>query len=119
MNDLPRKIMVWHGSHPLPHVGSWATTRYPQEAEEYVKVAALPGMVQPLVWYDCQDGTSHDENCRYEIDPRPLSFRIIKGVTGGGSYICDASSMDDAKAAAQAHHVATILAAFGVQGGET
>ncbi|QLB38245.1 hypothetical protein phiGT1_33 [Sulfitobacter phage phiGT1] len=45
MNDLPGKIMVWHGPHPLPHAGSWATTRYPQEAEEYVKVAALPGMV--------------------------------------------------------------------------
>lgn len=69
--------------------------------------------VKPLVWFDCEDGTSHDEGCQYEIDKDSKQYwRIIRGVTGGASYLRHALSLEAAKAAAQADYEARILAAI-------
>ncbi|MEX3315724.1 hypothetical protein [Sulfitobacter sp. PS-8MA] len=35
--SLPDRIMVWHSSPTLDHLGTWATTRYPVEAKAYVR----------------------------------------------------------------------------------
>ena len=114
MGDLPNKIMVWHSDQPLDHVGTWATTRYPEDAEEYVKIAALPDMVVPLVWHEVASGS------RYET-----WVAIVDGKTytawGNGNWRLNQSAFDGhgqtgtieaAKAAAQAHYVATIMQSF-------
>jgi len=41
VQKLPDKIMVWFGQWPLTWAGTWATTRYPEDAEEYVPAARL------------------------------------------------------------------------------
>ncbi|KEP68822.1 hypothetical protein DL1_08575 [Thioclava dalianensis] len=42
-NDLPSRILVWRGYPKLDHIGTWATTRYPDEAVPYVPAdRALP-----------------------------------------------------------------------------
>lgn len=38
--SLPERIMVWHSSPTLDHLGTWATTRYPEEAVAYVPEVA-------------------------------------------------------------------------------
>lgn len=40
MSDLPQEVMVWH-SPTLDHIGTWATTRYPDDAVAYVPSARL------------------------------------------------------------------------------
>jgi hypothetical protein len=35
---LPDKIMVWRGNPSLDHTGTWATTRYPDDAVAYAPV---------------------------------------------------------------------------------
>lgn len=34
-DDLPDEIMVWRSNPNLPHIGTWATTRYPADAVAY------------------------------------------------------------------------------------
>ena len=36
MPSIPKKIMCWNGRRILRHVGTWATTRYPDNAVPYV-----------------------------------------------------------------------------------
>lgn len=40
--ELPAEIMVWKSNPNLGHVGTWATTRYPEEAVAYVPRPAEP-----------------------------------------------------------------------------
>lgn len=40
-HKLPERIMAWHHHELLSHVGTWATTRYPEDAEEYVPASQL------------------------------------------------------------------------------
>ncbi|WP_339765073.1 hypothetical protein [uncultured Sulfitobacter sp.] len=35
---LSSRIMVWRSTDTLSHVGTWSTTRYPAEAEEYISL---------------------------------------------------------------------------------
>ncbi|MBQ0803102.1 MAG: hypothetical protein KBT76_15355 [Sulfitobacter litoralis] len=129
MSELPKKIMVWHGPHPLPHAGSWATTRYPMEAEEYVRASALPDMVKPLEWgctdWSAGDGIKGENDCEWTAEIWPMTSYIISWFGGERFEIntpldekLTATSLEAAKEAAQAHHTAAILSAFGVQGGE-
>lgn len=37
---LPNRIMAWHSSTTLNHIGTWATTRYPDSAVAYVLESA-------------------------------------------------------------------------------
>lgn len=60
--------------------------------------------VKPLVWHDCADGTSHDDDCLYEIELDGKYWRLIRAVTGGGSYVGHHASRDAAKSAANKHH---------------
>ena len=39
MPELPKEVMCWHGQWPLAHAGTWATTRYPDDAVAYVPKA--------------------------------------------------------------------------------
>ena len=39
--QLPDEIMAWHHRPELWWLGSWATTRYPEEAEPYVRKALV------------------------------------------------------------------------------
>ena len=60
--------------------------------------------VKPLVWHDCADGTSHDDDCLYEIKQDGRYWRLIRAVTGGGSYVGHHISREAAKAAANKYH---------------
>jgi len=42
--ELPTEIMVWHHRPELWWLGSWATTRYPEEAVSYVPKADFERM---------------------------------------------------------------------------
>lgn len=145
MTDLPSKIMAWHSNQPLEHVGTWATTRYPEDAEEYVKLADLADMVPDLVWSDWYNGYSiHAWNRLAPLSHAKSTYgaysigRMHNYTKSTDKYAraFDSEYSDEwfvecprqndllgpfgndvsAKKAAQAHHVATILAAFGVQG---
>jgi len=72
--------------------------------------------IKPLVWIKCGDGTHHDAHCQYELETDGRFWRVIKGVTGGTSYVANASTLDAAKAAAQADYEARIRSAL-VDGG--
>jgi hypothetical protein len=77
------------------------------------KIAArLHECVKPLEWIECRDGTLHDPDCQYELETDGGFWRVTKGVTGGTSYICHCSTLEAAKAAAQAHYAAQIMAAL-------
>jgi hypothetical protein len=39
MPDLPKEVMCWHSYQSLDHIGTWATTRYPEDAAPYVPKA--------------------------------------------------------------------------------
>lgn len=145
MNDLREtigNILFDHWKHNDKHIGDTADAI----------IAALPGMVPPLVWGDMEWGVDRDG---YPTWGEFTDASTFTDMTECGSYAiyqfsetefmwtqgtdCNmrfstyrpAGDMDwvaripwhptrgAAKAAAQAHHVATILSAFGVQGGET
>lgn len=36
-DDTPDRVMAWLGPHPITHTGTWATTRYPETAVEYLR----------------------------------------------------------------------------------
>ena len=69
------------------------------DAQDEVRVT-----VKPLVWHDCADGTSHDDDCLYEIEQDGRYWRLIRAVTGGGSYVGHHISREAAKAAANKYH---------------
>jgi hypothetical protein len=68
--------------------------------------------VKPLEWIWCEDGTAHDAHCQYEIETDGGFWRVTRGVTGGGSYICHAADASTAQAAAQADYEQRILSAL-------
>lgn len=68
---------------------------------------ALPDMVQPLVWVRHPIGW----NCTgFMIDTR-TGFYVMRGLYGKPRF----DTLEAAQAACNAHHVATIMQAFGVQ----
>jgi len=76
---------------------------------------AAPGpqpTVKPLGWIECQDGTAHDPDCQYELETDGGFWRVTRGVTGGTSYVCNCSTIEEAKAAAQADYEHRILSAL-------
>lgn len=42
--NLPAEILAWHSNHQLSFIGTWATTRYPDDAEAYVKKDAFEAL---------------------------------------------------------------------------
>lgn len=77
-----------------------------QEVGPYVRADRMPGRVtvKALEWIECADGTWHDKGCRYELEKTGRMWRVRRAVTGGGGYVCDCGSLEQAKAAAQADH---------------
>lgn len=79
-------------------------------------IKALPDMVVPLVWYDTK-GTWLWKSQIYPYDIRregARSFMVdYDDLTLLGSMGGKHETLDAAKAAANAHHVAQIMAAFG------
>lgn len=71
-------------------------------------IAALPGMVKPLVWVRHPIGW----NCEgFMIDARnPRAIYMMRGLHGKPRF----DSVPDAKSAAQRHHVAQIMKALGI-----
>ena len=78
----------------------------------YIREDVAKPKVKPLVWIECIDATLHDTHCQYEIATDGGFWRVTKGVTGGGSYVCDCSTLQAAKAAAQADYERRILEAL-------
>jgi hypothetical protein len=75
-------------------------------------IAALPDMVEPIVWVRHPLGWNCDG---FMIDARNRNaIYVMRGLYGKPRF----DTVEDAKAACQAHHTAAILSAFGVQGGE-
>ena len=89
-------------SDAMDNVADMDTTRqdFAKAATEAAMKACGP---RELVWMHPSDGTIHDENCRYEIERDGRLWRLIKGVTGGGSYIGHFGTLEAAKSAAQSH----------------
>lgn len=83
-----------------------------EDAIRAIPAAASVATVKPLVWHDCADGTAHDDECQYEIEKDGKYWRVIRGVTGGTSYLAHAASYDAAKSVAQTHHDAATNAAL-------
>ena len=80
-------------------------------------IAALPDMVVPLVWIESgSDSFMHDA----DFVDATQTYQIQEGIFWYAAEVhgTPCGSNEAAKAAAQAHHRATILAAFGVQGVE-
>jgi len=79
-------------------------------------IAALPDMVKPLEWGKASETKWLAGD--YQINEHSLGEFVLTckgrciGVRSGGA------AFRFSKAAAQAHHTAAILSAFGVQGGE-
>ena len=91
------------------------------EATADAIIAAMPGRVLPLEWLG--GGKRHHAG-NYVIEdistPR-REIRRLRHASFGTTYLADFGGdrpLEAAKAAAQAHHTAAILSAFGVQGGE-
>jgi len=38
---LPHEVMIWFSNPDLCHIGTWATIRYPEEAQRYVAAGAV------------------------------------------------------------------------------
>ena len=92
-------------------------------------IAALPDMVEPLEWectdWSAGDGIKGEDDCEWTAEIWPMTSYIISWFGGGRFEIntpldekLTATSLEAAKAAAQAHYIAAILSACGVQGGE-
>ena len=75
-------------------------------------IAALPGMVQPLVWGVDWRGRSF--NASYTIWEFPLGFSVEHG-QDGETITNPLKTLEDAKDAAQSHHTTTILEALGIE----
>lgn len=73
-------------------------------------IAALPSMVQPLVWRETTSGTSKFPAWKAE------GFFVVESLNMGGFHSGGLryETLEAAKAAAQDHHVATIMYALGL-----
>ena len=109
MNDLREKLANIIGREVLTTKNKDGTAF---SRVEYAIIAALPDMVQPLVWGIDWRGRSF--NASYTIWEFPLGFSV-EHVQDGETITNPLKTLEAAKAAAQAHHVATIMQAFGVQ----
>jgi len=108
MSDLREKLADVICSNRA--VDNWQATPSDYDLADAI-IGDLPDMVQPLVWY----------NAGPEIQSQSLIhfYRVYANSAGG--YTLDDNeaysahrSQDEAKAAAQAHHVAQIMAALGM-----
>ena len=91
------------------------STATPSQGADAI-IDAMPSMVQSLVWGVDLRGRSISGE--YTIWQFQTGFFVEHG-QDGETITNPLKTLEAAKAAAQAHHVATILSAFGVQGGET
>lgn len=93
-----------------------------EEAEREAILAALPDMIKPLEWEGgawhilenegwIEEAKDHCGNW-YCIEDQALGFSVSQSTDEGWS--CSAETPDEAKAAANAHHRAAIMSAFGV-----
>ncbi|WP_235183802.1 MULTISPECIES: hypothetical protein [unclassified Sulfitobacter] len=93
------------------------------EATADAIIAALPDMVEPLQW-DGPNCGIWDAGKRFHGDC--AAYKIIWDLGRNETYTAYFGNkrlgvfdgLEAAKAAAQTHHTAAILSAFGVQGGE-
>lgn len=90
----------------------WVKLCQSAETNRRADQPARAGMVKPLVWHDCTDGTSHDHDCQYEVEQEGKMWKLRRGVTGGTPYMMHCGSREAAKAAAQADYERRILAAL-------
>lgn len=87
MTDAPERIWA------EPGMPGYTCEQNDCYAVEYVR-ADLAAIVKPLERIECEYGTFHDPNCQYELETGGSFWRATKGVTGGGSYVCDAGSLE-------------------------
>ena len=93
----------------IHHIGQVEFGVTPSHAADAI-IAALPDMVKPLVWVRHPIGW----NCTgFMIDTRNGIY-VMRGLYGKPRF----DTLEDAQAACNAHHVATILAAFGIGEGQ-
>ena len=88
-------------------VDNWQATPSDYELADAI-IAALPGLVKPLVWVRHPIGW----NCEgFMIDARNFNaIYMMRGLHGKPRF----DTVEEAKAAAQRHHVAQVMAAFGI-----
>ena len=92
--------------------GLFGISRILAEAAAMLRACKGRVRVKSLEWLHCTDGTLHDAHCQYETETDGGYWRVIKGVTGGTSYLCHTDTLEAAKAAAQADYEARIFAAL-------
>jgi hypothetical protein len=101
MRDEIAQIVLMEMGYP------WNRSDAQYTADEII--TALPDMVVPLVWYAnmCMCRSSGEKN--YHLTDTTSG---MVGLICRGSFIGSYDDDNTAKAAAQAHHVAQIMAAF-------
>lgn len=105
-------------------VDNWQATPSDYDLADAI-IAALPGRVLPLDWqctdWSAGDGIKGENDCEWTADVWPMTSYIISWFGGERFEIntpednkLTATSLAAAKAAAQAHYTAQIMAAFGI-----
>lgn len=126
---LPREVMIWKSNPEMTHVGSWATTRYPEGAQRYVSTDALEAqaeqaaVVKPLEWRYTSKGTDLP---RYEAEVKEIGYTYTLAFDARanddtawmvfiyGNWDCH-PTIEAAKAAAQADYERRILSAITIR----
>jgi len=134
---LPSTIYAWP-SDVTPLCGSWAQTRYPEDAEPFIRrdapeLVALVEAMKPIVWEDTREvsfddtvmwGVGYDfdpwELCREEADTSDGRFAVWKCPAHGWSYYGGSqgshkgsfADQAEAKDAVRSRHMQTALAAW-------
>lgn len=117
-DNMPIEIKAWHSTPTLDHIGSWATTRYPEFTVAYVRkdsIAALEQAVdvKGLPW----DGSPPETyqfaepalGLSYDVSTAGGVFVVTRTTIFGNLQLARLGSMDAAKAAAQADFEKLIL----------
>ena len=115
MTDMRNQLIDTMAKY-LPHPSD---DEYAEAADAII--AALPGMVKPLAWYQTNSTTGWRADAptgRYEVDSVGVAS-FYAAMWRKLIFLCDEGDEDSAKAAAQAHYVAASLEPFGVQGVDT
>lgn len=122
-DDMPVEIKAWHSTPTLDHIGSWATTRYPEFTVTYVRKDSIAEqvpavLVKPLEWRVSKIDQSHLSASAFGVEV----FYFINGAPGnwtlfspGGSGYVPTPGYESqafAKAAAQTDYERRILSAI-------
>lgn len=114
--NMPDRIWAWwfiESKQDDVIKGGWDDAA-DRKSTEYIRIAALQGMVQPLVWEESEYFKRYFSG-KYTVQHEHDSNGSGCWVMGIDCILISTHQHKDiAKAAAQRHHVATIMQALGI-----